>query len=405
MKHMIKREATFHITKRTNLAQWKAWLIRGGAVIIAFLCSGIFAAIVTKGEVFQDFYAQMFYGTFGTKINFLDLLNNWAILLCIALALTPAFKMKFWNIGAEGQTLMGCLMAGVVIHYCEKKVPNEAIIIIALLVAVVAGAVWGLIPALFKAKWNTNETLFTLMLNYIASYIVMYTVNSWLTTDSGTKGSTSLGIFKYGTFSSILPKGASQNVYIINAVIVLITVAISFVYLKFSKHGYEIDVVGGSVNTARYIGINVKKVIIRTMIISGAVCGLAGFLIVCGGASPTLNENLVGGRGFTGILVAWLSQFNPLIMMCVTFLVVFMQNGSAYAASQYNSIGAQGAFKNLTIGIFFLLVIASEFFVNYKIVFYRKGEKKKNSTTGSEALDITEKQHAADIKTISAEEK
>ncbi len=363
--HTKKREPFIHIMKRADMPAWKMWLIRAVAVLIAFLVSGLVCLILTKGQHFGGFYSEMIKGAFhGTRIY--SLLQSWAMLLCVSLAVTPAFKMKFWNIGAEGQTLMGAFASAIVIWYLGGKVAGSLLIIIMLLVSLVFGAIWGVIPALLKAKWNTNETLFTLMMNYIATHLVLFTINQW-----APDGSSKIGILKYGSFSSILGQK-----YIINVVIVTVLTAIVFVYLRFSKHGYELDVVGESVNTAKYVGINVKKVIIRTMILSGAICGIAGFLLVGGSPTPTLNADLVGGRGFTAILVSWLSQFNPIIMIFVTFLVVFMQRGSSQAASTFN-IGDSEAFNGVIVGIFFLLVIASEFFVRYKVVIKLKKDKIK----------------------------
>ena len=162
--------------------------------------------------------------------------------------------------------------------------------------------------------------------------------------------------------------------YILNIILVTIITVILFVYIRFSKHGYELTVVGESVNTAKYIGVNVKRTIIRTMILSGALCGIAGWLLVGGSPTPTINANLVAGRGFTAILVAWLGQLNPFIMMGTAFLVVFFQAGSAQVATTYQ-IGDSSAFSGVIIGIFFIIVIAAEFLVNYNVVFRHKEKK------------------------------
>lgn len=400
MKTFLKKkgEPLFHIVKRTDMPSWKAWLLRGVALVIAFLLSGIVCLILTKGEDFGTFYYEMFNGTFGSGTRVRNMFQSWAILMCISLAVTPAFKMKFWNIGAEGQTLMGALASAIMIWYFGGKVPEGVLIIMMLAASLVAGAIWALIPAIFKAIWNTNETLFTLMMNYIATQLILFVVNSWLMGPDGRMLSQSIGILPHGSFADVM-----GVLYLINIVIVTVVTGIVFVYLQFSKHGYELEVVGESVNTAKYVGINVKKVIIRTMAFSGVLCGLAGFLLVGGSPTPTLTPNLAAGNGFTAILVAWLAQFNPLIMVGVALLVVFMQKGAAQVGSALNISGSV-AFASVIVGMFFLLVIASEFLVNYKVIFRGKAEKEKkgnvNASTSKGVRDeipATEKEEKAEV--------
>ena len=367
-----KIEPLFHLTKRTDIPTWKAWVVRGVAILIAFLFSGIVSAILTKGE-FGGFFEYVFKGAFGTERRVLNLFQAWAMLLMVGLAVVPAFKMKFWNIGAEGQTLMGSLASVFIIKELAGKVPESMLIIFMLLASIIVGAIWGAIPAVFKALWNTNETLFTLMMNYIAMQLVLFAINVW-----APNGSAAIGVLKNGSFSNVL----GMN-YILNIILVTIITVILFVYIRFSKHGYELTVVGESVNTAKYIGVNVKRTIIRTMILSGALCGIAGWLLVGGSPTPTINANLVAGRGFTAILVAWLGQLNPFIMMGTAFLVVFFQAGSAQVATTYQ-IGDSSAFSGVIIGIFFIIVIAAEFLVNYNVVFRHK--EKKETKAKDDAL-------------------
>lgn len=390
----IKFDLPFHITKRTDIVAWKAWLVRGGAIVIAFILTAIVSTILTKGDM-GGFFKEMFVGTMGSANKALKFLNGWVMLLMIGLALVPAFKMKFWNIGAEGQTLMGALASVVVIKEWGKVLPEEVLIILMLLFSIVFGAIWGLIPAIFKAIWNTNETLFTLMMNYIAIQLVLFAINIWAPNGSGT-----IGILKYGSFSDAF----GMN-YIINIVLVTIVTAILFVYIKYSKHGYEINVVGESVNTAKYIGINVKSVIIRTMVLSGALCGLAGWFLVGGSPTPTINSTLVAGRGFTAILVAWLGQLNPIIMLGSAFLVVFMQTGAAQVASTYH-IGSSSAYGSIVVGLFFVIVIAAEFLVNYNVVFKIHKHKKVAKTADSLATfgDKVEKEETKKEDIITEEQ-
>ena len=143
-----------------------------------------------------------------------------------------------------------------------------------------------------------------------------------------------------------------------------------FVYLRYTKHGYEISVVGESENTAKYAGINVPKVFIRTMLISGAICGLAGFVAVSG-ASHTISTNTAGGNGFTAIIVAWLAKFNPIGMAVISALLVFLDKGAVQIASQF---GLNDYVSEMITGIILFFILGCEFFINYKLIFRSKKE-------------------------------
>ena len=332
---------------------------------------------ILQPGTFGAFIQNVFVGNFATTNRIIRLLQNTALLLLISLAVTPAFKMKFWNIGAEGQVLMGGLMSVVMIKYLGGKVDNSLLIILMLIMAILGGAVWAVIPALFKAKWNTNETLFTLMMNYIATGLISICIAVWVTS-----GSQVLGVLKYGRF----PKIGGYN-YILNIIIVAIITVVVSIYLKFSKHGYELSVVGESQNTAKYIGISVPKVIIRTMLLSGALSGIAGWLLVAG-TSHTISTTSAGGMGFTAILVAWLAGLNPVAMVFTSLLVQFFNIGAEYAGSNF---GFGTAFPEIITSVFFFVVIASEFFVNYNIKLNPAfAEKLKNKKACEESADSVE---------------
>ncbi len=191
-----------------------------------------------------------------------------------------------------------------------------------LIVSVIFGAIWAFIPALFKVLFNTNETLFTLMLNYVAMAIVGFASYQWRAT-----GTTSIGVVnsdtKLGWLPSITLWDGKAYDYIIGIFIVIGIAVFLWAYLKYFKQGYELSVVGGSRNTAKYAGININKVVIRTMIISGILAGICGWLLVSGSAH-SINEDLVGGQGFTGVLVSWLGHFSPLEMDTSLKILVFI---------------------------------------------------------------------------------
>lgn len=361
------KQPLFHIAKRDAVSPLKAWGIRIAAIILALILSGILTMIMTNLNPI-DVYASMIEGVFGTTRKFWSTLQSLAMLLLVALAVTPAFKMKFWNIGAEGQVLAGGLATAACMIYFGDSLPTPVLLLVMILASALAGAVWGLIPAFFKAKFNTNETLFTLMMNYVAIQLVAYFIYLW----EVPKGSGKVGIINFSTQAGWLPTLGNQK-YLLNIIVVLVITVLMYIYLKYSKHGYEISVVGESVNTARYIGINVKKVIIRTMMISGAVCGIAGLLLVSG-TDHTISTETAGGRGFTAILVSWLAKFNPIVMILTSFIIVFFDRGASQIATTFR---LNESFSDILIGIVLFFIIGSEFFINYKLVFRRSQKEVK----------------------------
>ncbi len=365
MKAKTVREPVFHISKRSALPFWLSWIIRVAAVAAALIaCAGV--TVFLTGENPISVYATMIDGAIGTERRIWSLLQNTAMLLCVSLAVTPAFKMKFWNIGAEGQVLMGGLATASCMILFGNKLPTIALYPLIIVTSIVAGAVWAFIPAFFKARWNTNETLFTLMMNYIAIQIVSYFTYIW----SVPKGSGQIGVINASTKAGWLPSiGGSQ--YLINILIVAVLTFGMYIYLKYNKHGYELSVVGESENTARYVGINVKKVIMRTMLLSGAICGIAGLLLVSG-TDHTITRNTAGGRGFTAIMVSWLAKFNPAYMVLTSFLIVFLQRGAIEISTIY---GLNDSFSEIITGIIIFFIIGSEFFINYQIKFRNSGKE------------------------------
>ncbi len=359
-------EPLFHIVKRDSMPKLNSFLIRIGSILFALIFCGILTMVLT-GENPISVYVTMFEGAFGSTRKFWKLMQSLAMLLCVSLALTPAFKMRFWNIGGEGQVLIGGLATTACMILLGDKVPNGLLILIMVVASVLAGAIWAIIPAIFKAKFNTNETLFTLMMNYVGIQLVSYFCMYW----ENPKGAGKIGIINRATEAGWFPTIGGQN-YLLNIIIVAIITVAMYVYLKYSKHGYEIAVVGESENTARYIGINVNKVILRTMALSGAVCGIAGLLLV-GGTDHTISTSTADGRGFTAIMVSWLGKFNPIYMIFTSLLLVFLDAG----ADQISMIfGLNQSFSEIITGIILFFIIGSEFFINYQLKF-RKRENKE----------------------------
>ena len=372
MKVNIKKlNFPFHVVKRSTIPVWKSMLFRVIAVLSAvILCSLLSIFMIGANPI--KFIITMFDGAFGTSARIWAFAKDAAILLCIALAITPAFKMRFWNIGAEGQTLIGALAAVAVIIYCEG-LPEWLLLILMLLASVLVGAIWGGLPALFKAIWSTNETLFTLMMNYVSSGLVAYFLLLWTPS-----GSSVLGRLESGH----LPVLAHENLLMI-LLVLLLTVAV-YVYQRYTKQGYELSVVGESENTAKYIGINVKKVIIRTMLISGAICGFAGYLIV-GALDHSVAVTSVGGMGFTAIMVSWLAKFNPLVMIGTSAFITFLDRGSSQITSTFN---IDSSFPDMVIGIVLFFIIGCEFFIGYQLK--PKAREEVSSTTETKKEEKSE---------------
>ena len=355
------KEPLIHITKRSTVSLTRAIVVRVIAIVAAFAVSG-FLALLLVDKLGQDpvrileFYQCFIDGVFSSNEMIWVFMKDLSILLCISLAVTPAFKMKFWNIGAEGQTLIGMLGAISVAFYFGDRLPNSLLLVIMFCAAVIAGALWAFIPAFFKAMWNTNETLFTLMMNYVASFFVAYVLLKWVPSGNA------LGIIHFGW----LPKVGHEYLLIVLSALVL-TVLLSG-YLRFSKQGYEISVVGESERTAKYVGINVKKVIIRTMLISGALCGVAGFLIGAG-LDHSITSESIGGMGFTAIMVSWLAKFSPVFMILTSGLIIFLQMGAQQISESFD---VQGAMPKIIIGIILFFIIGCEFFLNYEVHIRRR---------------------------------
>ncbi len=354
------REPLLHIAKRDDISGLKAWMIRIGAILIGFVLTSLISCLLT-GASFFEVVGIMFKGVFGRLLEgkttmLWRFLQQTAILLCLALAVTPAFRMRFWNCGAEGQALIGGLAAMICMMEIGDAVSHAVLLLIIFAASIVAGAVWGMIPALFQAHYKTNETLFTLMMNYVATQIVAYYVV--LKTAGG--GSNIIKPVAYGN----LPVLFGQK-YLMNILVVAVLMVAVYIYLKYSKHGYEIAVVGESQNTARYVGINVKKVIIRTMAISGALCGVAGMLLVAG-TDHSINTNTVGGQGFTAIMISWLGQFNPFVMAGMSGLVTFLKTGAAKVADTFF---LNSSYSDIVSGVVILFLVGCEFFIHYTVRF------------------------------------
>lgn len=369
-----KIEPLVRISKRSNMNGLAKLFVRLVAISFSLLFILIFLSSVSK-STFNQVWTYIGHGAFDAKTLFF---KEMFLLLGIAIGLSPAYKMKFWNIGGQGQVMIGGLLTATMMVYMGNAgMQNWSIIVVSMIAAFLAGGVFAAIPALAKVQINANETLFTLMMNYVAIQLVAFTTHMW-------NPWAAFGIINATSQAGYLP-GLGSNEYGVSILIVAVLMVLMYGYMHYTKHGYELTVVGESINTAKYVGIKTKRVILRTVFLSGAVCGLIGFMYVAG-VDHTIATTTSGGYGFTAIIVAWAAQFNPFIMAAISFLIVLFSSG---AAGVSNAVpGLNQYISNISVGIFLLFIIGCEFFVNYKISFNSRITAKINAAKGKVAAKM-----------------
>ena len=350
------------LARRNTISLHESWLLRAGGLLAALLTGALL--ILALGQNPISVYLEMIDSAFGSRIGFTQTVRIAVPLLGAALAVGLAFKMRFWNIGAEGQILVGGIAASYFALFHVNNMPTPVLMIVMGLSAAVAGGIWGLIPAFFRAKWGTNETLFTLMMNTVALGFIQYlqTVPSWQI--PGTTGHPQIDRFDR---AARLPQLFGIH---IGWVMVLILTVVVYLYITRSKQGYQLTVVGQSENTARYAGMNVGRIIMRTMIISGAIAGFVGFMQVSG-ADFTLNETTAGGIGFTAIIVAWIAHLNPPVMIVVAVFIAVLERGAIRIQTAFE---IPATIASVLIGIILFFMLACEFFINYRVIFRNRKE-------------------------------
>ena len=370
----VTKEPLIRLVKRDALPKKKIVLIYAVAIAVSLVLSALICALFSSKNPLS-FFGALFEGAFGSPRRIWLLLQDTALLLGVSVALVPAFKMKFWNLGGNGQILIGALAAIACMKYLGGKISDALLIPLMIMASILAGAVWGLLPAIFKAFFNTNESLFTLMLNYIATGLVSMFITIWVKSGSGI-----LEPLKHGNFPSLL-----KSPYLLTILVFFALAVFMYVYLKHTKHGYEIAVVGDSPNTAKYIGIDVKRVIIRTMIISGALAGIVG-LFLAGDIHHTISTASANNMGFTAIMATWLAAFNPLVMMGTCFFIIFISKGMVEVRASFGF--TNDSIANIVIGLVYFCVIACSFFITYRVVLRKPSAntQKADGTKGENTL-------------------
>lgn len=352
----------FTVFKRTTFSKKNAIILRVAVIVATFLISMIICSLIIKENIFA------IMGTFfsGAVARPWKLILDACILLGFGVAIVPAFKMKYWNMGANGQVIMGTLISIVIMFYMgsfalKSGFNNFLTLALMFVSSIVVSTIWAVIPAIFKIFFKTNETLFNLMMNYIAAGLVAYANYSLAKGQKEAQDVTLLN--EGGWLPYIVTRNFNSNYLIASIVIILMTVFV-FIYMSKTKHGYEVTVVGDSAPTARYVGMHTKTIVIRTLVLNGIMCGIIGFLYAAA-INHSMNPSMCGSLGFTAVLIAWLSNFNPIIMAVVSFGLAFLTIGTSKISSVYR-IG-NNDLANVIIGLMFFAILISEFFVRYHV--------------------------------------
>jgi simple sugar transport system permease protein len=357
---------TVTLEKRVeDIPRWLPVATAVGSVIIAFIISGIILKLIGgQPLVVARFFFQ---ATFGSWPVFSDTLVKATPLIMVGLACALAFKMKLWNIGAEGQFYIGAFAASLVVLIPIVPPDSPKVVVISLMIifGMIGGAVWGFIPGYLKGRFQVNEIITTLMLNYVA---VLWN-NFWIFdkwSDAGFQMTPqferSAWLPRLADYAREVPAFSGITLHL-GVVFGLIAAVVVWWILERSRWGYEIKLIGDNPQAARYAGINIVRNIVLVMMVSGALAGLAGMAEVSG-VVHRLQERISPGYGFTGIIVAWLAKLNPFAVILVSFLF-----GALIVAGR--EIQPSGL-SNLLQGIVLFMVISSDVLLRYKIRLVRR---------------------------------
>lgn len=310
----------FKIEPRLVVPTWMTFIGNIVAILVALSIGGIILAWGGLNPLVA--YQQMFKVGFSETYSFSDTLVKATPLILAGLGVTVAFRMKLWNIGAEGQLFMGAWAAsGVALFVVTPEMPRPVALFLMTLAGFAAGALWGAIPGILKAKLEVNEIISSLMLTYVATLFSSYFIyGPW---SAGGFGLTA-PFPRNAWFPRLLDwadsvelfRGMTAHLGIFYGVVAGV---ILWVLFKRSKWGFELKLIGDNPRAARYSGISIARHVVLTMVISGGLAGLAGMSEVAG-VVHRFQENFSPGYGFTAIIVAWLAQLNPLGVIVVGYL-------------------------------------------------------------------------------------
>ncbi|MGE4275898.1 MAG: ABC transporter permease [Lawsonibacter sp.] len=364
----------FHVVKRDNCPLWKKLCLYLLAVAAALVLGG--AVLLALGVNPLAYYSRMVtMGMVGNKIaykTFENYLKVFVPLTVTSVALSLAFKMRFWNIGGEGQFILGAVAAATVAFQAGSVLPSALTLILMCLAGMLAAGLYGALVAVLKVKFGTNETLMTLMLNYVALYFLTFlgeTQADWnFYLDPTSVRPIFASFAKMVAFPKIQIGKFGLNICVILTAILGVLV---FVYLKYTKHGYEIAVVGDSPGTAHYAGMKVNAIVLRTVFLSACLIGLAAAFKV--GTAGILSTAITDDVGWTGIIVAWLAQLNTAAIFLVSALISMLHYGSTVAAATFSRVDS--SFANMLQGVILFLVLSADFYTRFRVIPVQKGEK------------------------------
>ena len=360
-----------HVVKRDDCPLWKKILLIVGAVALALVLGGL--VLRAMGVNPLEYYFKMFtMGMVGNKIAYKAAENYLKILVPLiltALGLSLAFKMKFWNIGGEGQFIVGAIAATAVAFQLGPVLPAPLVLLLMCVAAMAAAGLQGLVGAALKVKFGTNETLLTLMLNYVALYFLTFlgeTKADWnFFLNPRSARPTFASFASMVSFPKLLLGKFGLNICVILTVVIGVLV---YIYLKRTKQGYEIAVVGDSMGTARYAGMKVSAIVLRTVFLSACLIGLAAACKV--GTAGILSTSFTDDVGWTGIIVAWLAKLSTVGIFVVSALIGVLQYGSTAAAATFAAVDS--SFSDMLQGVILFLVLAADFFTRFRVVIAKK---------------------------------
>ena len=328
---------------------------------VALVFCGFIIAAVGFSPI--EVYAKMFRKAFLSARGIRKAIESGLPLMLCGLGVSVAFRMNLNNIGAEGQYAVGAIF-GVAFVLYGPGIPGIPGILLLALCCFTGGALWALLCAIPKAFWNVDESITTLMLNYVALILLSYLcLGPWKA-----KGQNVGQTEKIPEFLSI-PEIPGLEISMAFPVVILIALFLFFFY-RCTTSGYQINVIGKSLTAARYAGINIRKNILLVLGLSGGLAGLAGF-VQYAAVTGRVQENMPNNAGYTGIVIAYLSRFNPIVVIIVSILFAGLQNSSATV----QVMGVPAQIATMMQGAIMIIVIAGDFFQRYKIVFGEKGGK------------------------------
>jgi len=358
---------TIVFEKRLIRSRWAAIIVPITSLILALLFGGLILTVFGINPL--QAYQVMLKGSLGDGYAISETLVKAIPLMLTGLGISIAFRMLFWNIGAEGQLAIGGIAAAYVALFLSDRLPPPLVLPAMFVLAVLAGALWGLIPALLKATIGVNEILTTLMMNYIAILLVEYLyLGPWRDPEGyGFPGSAPF------PESAWLPR-LTGRVHA-GLIFAILAAALLWFILTRTRWGYEIRVVGENPRAARYTGINIGRNILLVMFLSGGLAGLAGMAEVAG-----LTRRLYGltvGYGYTAIIVAWLANLNPWGVLLVAFLMAALLVGGDQIQI---ALQTPAAVAQVLQGAILFFVLGGSIFVNYRVRVIRSS---KDSEAGA----------------------